>query len=350
VLPDAQIGTWGRRDELTLEPTSTGNQWQCGQLQVSASEPDVGDRGFSIDALNTLKAKGHRIYAMSICRSLRLIQAEKVHPDVPIYLAALDERPMSAAISVLALATPATASSEPYSSSSFQEQRPAVADDESTNSDNETTPAQLPPEPDEGAVPPGYDWPTHGGYLGCLLSLMASCLIGGFLGSTVFAALSYLRIVPPAVAILLTVAVYAVVFIGLGRLGWILGKRFYREYPQRQPLVSPDREPSLRCRRGRDRRCAGERVLADGYQHSGSGNQETGYQAKYAPDDSICTSRPALRRGRIALSAILVIGSSRSTTIVVSRHRRRGGWYDRLGERVLMRWRPHLFLSDTITR
>ena len=43
----------------------------------------------------------------------------------------------------------------------------------------------------KGAVPPGYDWPTHGGYLGCLLSLIASCLIGGFLGTTLFAALGY---------------------------------------------------------------------------------------------------------------------------------------------------------------
>ncbi|MGH2505564.1 MAG: hypothetical protein ACRDID_23885, partial [Ktedonobacterales bacterium] len=23
-----------------------------------------------------------------------------------------------------------------------------------------------------GATPPGYDWPTHGGYLGCLIGVM----------------------------------------------------------------------------------------------------------------------------------------------------------------------------------
>jgi hypothetical protein len=73
---------------------------------------------------------------------------------------------------------------------------------------------------------------------------MASCLIGGFLGSTLFAALSYWRIVPGAVAILLTIAVYAAVFIGLGRLGWLLGKRFYREYPQ--PQLSASREAENR--------------------------------------------------------------------------------------------------------
>ena len=87
----------------------------------------------------------------------------------------------------------------------------------------------------EGAVPPGYDWPTHGGYLGCLLAVMASCLIGGFLGSTLFRALVYHQIVPKPITVLLTVVVFIVVTIGLGRLGWILGKRFYREYPRTPP-------------------------------------------------------------------------------------------------------------------
>ncbi len=42
----------------------------------------------------------------------------------------------------------------------------------------------------EGATPPGYDWPTHGGYLGCLLAVMFACLLAplgyivvGFLGA-----------------------------------------------------------------------------------------------------------------------------------------------------------------------
>jgi hypothetical protein len=119
-----------------------------------------------------------------------------------------------------------------------------VADDESAISEDETTISQMPPDPTEGAVPPGYDWPTHGGYLGCLISLIASCLIGGFLGSTLFAALSYWRIVPGIVSILLTIAVYAAVFVGLGRLGWRLGKRFYREYPQPAASHQTDSEPS----------------------------------------------------------------------------------------------------------
>ena len=87
------------------------------------------------------------------------------------------------------------------------------------------------PNPYEGAVPPGYDWPTHGGYLGCLLGVIAACLIGGFLGSTFFSALS-LMVLPVWAAALLTLVVFLGCVAGLGRLGWVLGRRFYREYPQ----------------------------------------------------------------------------------------------------------------------
>lgn len=85
-----------------------------------------------------------------------------------------------------------------------------------------------PPDPYEGAVPPGYDWPTHGGYLGCLLGTMAACAISGFLGGTWFAILA----APSWVRLGITFIVAVAVFVGLGRLGWVLGKRFYREYPQ----------------------------------------------------------------------------------------------------------------------
>jgi hypothetical protein len=100
------------------------------------------------------------------------------------------------------------------------------------------------PDPHEGAVPPGYDWPTHGGYLGCLLSVIASCLIGGFLGSTFFSALSHLKVLPVWAAAMLTVAIFVGCVVGLGRLGWVLGRRFYREYPQPYtPVWGEDDEP-----------------------------------------------------------------------------------------------------------
>src|SRR5258705_11876483 len=79
---------------------------------------------------------------------------------------------------------------------------------------------ERPEDPHEGAVPAGYDWPTHGGYLGCLLGVMASCLLAAFFGSTVFAALGcsspipggshvkgFRALLPGSVTILPTVAV-----------------------------------------------------------------------------------------------------------------------------------------------
>ena len=117
-----------------------------------------------------------------------------------------------------------------------------MADNESTNDHIDPIEPVEPAEganPDElaveGAVPPGYDWPTHGGYLGCLIGLVASLLVGGFLGTTIFAALSYSRVVSPVVSLVLTICVFLVVTFGLCRLGWALGKRFYRDYTPNPP-------------------------------------------------------------------------------------------------------------------
>ena len=81
-------------------------------------------------------------------------------------------------------------------------------------------------------MPPGYDWPTHGGYLGCLFGVIASCLIGGFVGSTLFPALAHYNLVPGWVAGVLTLVVFVLLVAGIGRLGYALGRRFLREYPQ----------------------------------------------------------------------------------------------------------------------
>ncbi len=93
--------------------------------------------------------------------------------------------------------------------------------------------ASSPPEDEfEGATPPGYDWPTHGGYLGCLMGVMAGVLLGGFLGANIFAAYYNVLDLPLAVYILLNVVLFLALLIGLGRLGWYLGRRYYRYYPQ----------------------------------------------------------------------------------------------------------------------
>jgi ABC-type branched-subunit amino acid transport system permease subunit len=87
-------------------------------------------------------------------------------------------------------------------------------------------------DPYEGAVPPGYDWPTHGGYLGCLLGLMASCLIGGFAAKLV-GLYTFRHHVTGLANVLLLLAVFELATILCTNLGWRLGRRFFREYAQK---------------------------------------------------------------------------------------------------------------------
>lgn len=98
-----------------------------------------------------------------------------------------------------------------------------------------------------GATPPGYDWPTHGGYLGCLLGVMVACLLAplgyivfGFVGAFLVHPLGGVGI---ALAVIVTVGVYLAIFVGLTRLGWSMGKRFLREYEQpMRPVWGEDDE------------------------------------------------------------------------------------------------------------
>lgn len=142
-----------------------------------------------------------------------------------------------------------TGADEPDASTAPSEASP-------TDPTDPTDPDAAPPEPDpyEGAVPPGYDWPTHGGYLGCLLGLMAACLLSGFVGSL---AIGLISVTPlggivgtPFARISLLVLAFVVCFGLLGRAGWVLGKRFYREYPAPAARTSA---ASRRTERARER-------------------------------------------------------------------------------------------------
>src|SRR5579871_1524667 len=97
VLPDAQIWHLGlRRDERTLEPIEYYNQLaRAVNLQVCfAVDPMLATGGSAIDALNTLKRHQvpHLRYIGLIGAPYGLLKLRQTHPDVPIYLAALDER------------------------------------------------------------------------------------------------------------------------------------------------------------------------------------------------------------------------------------------------------------------
>lgn len=97
VLPDAQVWHLGlRRDEHTLEPIEYYNQLaRASNLQVVFSvDPMLATGGSAMDALNILKRYGvpHLRYVGLIAAPYGLLKLREAHPEVPIYLAALDER------------------------------------------------------------------------------------------------------------------------------------------------------------------------------------------------------------------------------------------------------------------
>lgn len=97
VLPDAQIWHLGlRRDESTLEPIEYYNQLaRATNLQVCFSvDPMLATGGSAIDALTTLKRYRvpHLRYVGLIGAPYGLRKLREAHPDVPIFLGALDDR------------------------------------------------------------------------------------------------------------------------------------------------------------------------------------------------------------------------------------------------------------------
>jgi uracil phosphoribosyltransferase len=97
VLPDAPVWHLGlRRDEHTLEPIEYYNQLaRAVNLQVCFSvDPMLATGGSAIDALATLKRYGvpHLRYVGLIGAPYGVLKLREAHPDVPIYLGAVDER------------------------------------------------------------------------------------------------------------------------------------------------------------------------------------------------------------------------------------------------------------------
>ncbi|GAC1462190.1 MAG: uracil phosphoribosyltransferase [Ktedonobacterales bacterium] len=97
VLPDAQVWHLGlRRDEHTLEPIEYYNQLaRAVNLQVCfAVDPMLATGGSAIDALDTLKRYGvpHLRYVGLIAAPYGLHKLHEAHPEVPIYVGAVDER------------------------------------------------------------------------------------------------------------------------------------------------------------------------------------------------------------------------------------------------------------------
>lgn len=96
VFPEVQVWHLGlRRDERTLEPIEYYNQMsRSANLQVCFSvDPMLATGGSAIDALNTLKRIGvpHLRYVCIIAAPYGVKKLHEHHPDVPIYVGAVDE-------------------------------------------------------------------------------------------------------------------------------------------------------------------------------------------------------------------------------------------------------------------
>ena len=121
-----------------------------------------------------------------------------------------------------------------------------------------TTDATANDEPAAATATPAQtteeEWPTHGGYLGCLLAVMFGCLLAGFFASPLVqgayrsghgAGVGY-----GPVLNIVAIGIMVVGFILFGRIGWFIGKRVYREYPapprEHQTTPTEQTEPPQR--------------------------------------------------------------------------------------------------------
>lgn len=96
VIPDVQIWHLGlRRDERTLQAMEYYNQLPPRvNMQVCyAVDPMLATGGSAIDAINILKRRGipRLSYVGIIAAPYGLLKLAQTHPDIDIYIAALDE-------------------------------------------------------------------------------------------------------------------------------------------------------------------------------------------------------------------------------------------------------------------
>ena len=97
VLPDAQIWHLGlRRDERTLEAMEYYNRLPYSvDLQVCyAVDPMLATGGSAIDSINVLKRRKipRLCYMGIIAAPYGVLKLSQAHPDIDIYIAALDEK------------------------------------------------------------------------------------------------------------------------------------------------------------------------------------------------------------------------------------------------------------------
>ncbi|HEU5375578.1 MAG TPA: uracil phosphoribosyltransferase [Ktedonobacteraceae bacterium] len=96
VISEAQVWHLGlRRDERTLQAMEYYNRlpYQVDLQVAYAVDPMLATGGSAIDAINVLKKRGisHLSYVCILAAPYGLLKLSEAHPDIEIYIAALDE-------------------------------------------------------------------------------------------------------------------------------------------------------------------------------------------------------------------------------------------------------------------
>ena len=95
LIPTAKVGFLGLYDKKTLEPVEYFAKFpDMSDANVMILDPMLATGGSAIAAINTVKAKGAKnIKLVNLVGAPEGVKAvEAAHPDVDIYLAALDEK------------------------------------------------------------------------------------------------------------------------------------------------------------------------------------------------------------------------------------------------------------------
>lgn len=92
------------------------------------------------------------------------------------------------------------------------------------------------PDPDK-PINLEEEWPTHGGYLGCLMGIMFGCLAAAFIASPLVRGATH---VVANIGFQLNASALVIMLIGImlfGFIGWKIGKRIFRDFSETESKI-----------------------------------------------------------------------------------------------------------------
>ncbi len=121
--------------------------------------------------------------------------------------------------------------------------QPSMADSQQDNTDT----IDLPPDnaihdktqSSNTSLQNEEEWPTHGGYLGCLMGIMFGCLAAAFIASPLVRGAVHAA---SDIGFQLNASALVIMLLGIiafGYIGWKIGKRAFRDYTLPGPKPPP---------------------------------------------------------------------------------------------------------------